>query len=251
MKLNLQVGEQTISAEEILPLLSKYQILPQLAREIIIDRAITMIECTAEEKQIAQQQFLQQNQISQEQIPAWLKQKGITPEEFEKQLLKGIKLDKYKKNTFSHELHNYFLKRKPQLDQVVYSLIRHQDAGTIQELFFRIQENESSFVDEARKHSQGPEAQTGGLIGPVEIHTPNPKIAKILSESKPGQVWSPTKVGEWFILVRLEKYIAAQFDQSMQQRLIDELFQTWLREQIQQTVTLVPAETVTNSSLEI
>jgi parvulin-like peptidyl-prolyl isomerase len=250
MKLNLKIGEQVIEAEDILPLLSKYQMVPQLSREIIIERAIASIDCTAEEKQLAQQQFLQQNQINQEQIPAWLEQKGITPEDFEKQILKGVKLDKYKTKTWGESVDSYFLKRKPQLDQVVYSLIRHQDAGTIQELFFRIQENESSFVEEARKHSQGPEAQTGGLIGPVEIHTPNPKIAKILSESKPGQVWSPTKVGEWFVLVRLEKYIAAQLDQPMRQRMLDELFQAWLREQIQQTVNLVPAETVHNSSLE-
>ncbi len=251
MKLNLKIGERVIPAEEILPLLSQYQMLPQLAKEILIDREIASIECTAEEKQLAQQQFLQQNQISQEQIPAWLEQKGIALEDFEKQILKGIKLDKYKRKTWEDGLESYFLKRKPQLDRVVYSLIRHQDAGTIQELFFRIQENESSFVDEARKHSQGPEAQTGGLIGPVEIHTPNPKIAKILSESKPGQVWSPTKVGEWFVLVRLEKYITAQLDQEMRQRLLDELFQTWLREQIQQTVTLIPAETINTPSVEI
>jgi parvulin-like peptidyl-prolyl isomerase len=242
MTLNLKIGEQTIEGAEILPLLSKYQMLPQLAKEIIIERAIARVECNEEDKELAKQQFLQQNQISEEQIPAWLEQKGLTPENFEQQILKGIKLEKYKQQTWGDSIDSYFLKRKPQLDQVVYSLIRHQDAGTIQELFFRIQENESSFADEARKHSQGAEAQTGGLIGPVEIHTPNQKIAQILSASKPGQVWPPTKVGEWFILVRLEKYITAQLDRSMRQRLLDEMFQNWLREQIKNSVSLVPAE---------
>ena len=46
---------------------------------------------------------------------------------------------------------------------------------------------------------RGQEAQTGGLIGPVELSVPHPALARILSISKPGQLW-PTHPGGRMVL---------------------------------------------------
>ena len=107
-----------------------------------------------------------------------------------------------------------------------------------QELYFRIQEGEQSFSDLAREYSQGQEVQTGGLIGPVELNVPHAILAKMLTVSQPGQLWPPTRLGEWFIIVRLEKFFPAQLDEPMRQRLINELFNSWVQEQIQQQISL-------------
>ena len=45
----LRVGDRTISAEELIPLLAGYQLLPSLMRELIIDQAIASFSCTPEE----------------------------------------------------------------------------------------------------------------------------------------------------------------------------------------------------------
>ena len=39
---------------------------------------------------------------------------------------------------------------------------------------------------------------------------------------------------DWLVIVRLEKLIQAQLDQAMRRRLMDELFENWLSEQIKQ-----------------
>ena len=101
-------------------------------------------------------------------------------------------------------------------------------------LYFRIQEGEQSFAELAREYSQGPEAQTGGLVGPVELTTPHPVLAQMLRVSQLSQLWPPTRLGEWIVIVRLEKFISAQLDESMRQRLLNECFATWLQEQLQQ-----------------
>jgi parvulin-like peptidyl-prolyl isomerase len=117
---------------------------------------------------------------------------------------------------------------------VVYSLLRVQDAGMAQELYFRLADDHATFDQLARQYSQGPEAQTGGLIGPVDLGTPHRALARMLSVSQPGQLWPPTLVNDWFIIVRLEKFLPAQLDNSMRQHLLNELFNTWLQEQLQQ-----------------
>jgi parvulin-like peptidyl-prolyl isomerase len=236
----LQVGEQIITDKDILPLLAEHQMLIPLARELILDRAIENIECTPEETQSARQQFFQQREInSDEQLQIWLEKNYLTKDQLAKLIVRGIKLEKFKQVTWDHQIESYYLKRKRQLDRVVYSLIRTQDAGIAQELYFRIQEGESSFAELAKKYSQGAEAETGGLIGPTELKVPHPAIAKMLMTSQPGKVLPPTRIGEWIVILRLEKYLAAQLDQAMRKRLQDELFNNWLNEQLQQHISII------------
>ena len=248
MSVVLEIGERSYTAEDLVPLLSEYQILPKLAQEIIVDEAISQIECSPEEKTLAYNQFCQQNQLAtQEQVQSWLAKQGMTNQHLEKMLLKKSKLEKFKEANWSDQVEAYFTKRKTQLDRVVYSLIRTDKAEIAQELYFRIQEKESSFRELAMEYSLGSEAQTGGLIGPVEINAPHPKIAQILPTSKPGQIVPPTRVGEWIVIIRLENYISAQLDAPMKQRMLDSMFREWLNEEVRQKVSFLPTPSVVTS----
>jgi parvulin-like peptidyl-prolyl isomerase len=238
MSVVIQIGDLELNDEDLFPLLAQYRMLPQLAREVIIERAIANIECTNEEEKLARQRFYQQYQITTEaQIKLWLKHHGMTPDQLDRLVLREIKLEKYKQETWGSQVESQFLQSKRQLDRVVYSLIRSKDAGIAQELFFRIQEGETSFTELARKYSEGTEAETGGLIGPVELNVPHPKIAQMLSATRPGQLIPPTRVGDWWIVLRLEKYLSAQLDDQMRQRILNELFQAWLNAEYQQKVS--------------
>jgi parvulin-like peptidyl-prolyl isomerase len=231
----LQVGDRTITTEEIIPLLAGYQLLPSLLREIFIDKAISSVTCTSEEKASATQQFFISNQITDETTKqAWATQRGMTLAQLDALAMRGLLIDKFKQATWGHKIESYFLERKAQLDRVIYSLIRTQEAGIAQELYFRIREGEQSFAELARQYSQGSEAETGGLIGPVELSVPHPILAQMLRLSEPGQLCPPTRLGDWLVMVRLEKFIPAQLDTNMRQRLLNECFSSWLNEQVKQ-----------------
>lgn len=237
----LQVGDHRITDEGIFPLLAKYGMLPQLAREIVVEQAIADVTCTPEEEEAARNRFLQQNQLTtEEQVQAWLSRYGMTTPQMEQLSLRELKLEKFKQATWGHKLEAYFLQCKSQLDRVVYSLIRTRDNGIAQELYFRIQEEENSFAQLAKDYSQGAEAQTGGLVGPVELNVPHPQIAKMLMSSKPGQLWPPLPIGEWTVILRLEKFLSAQLDPPTEQRLLNDLFQQWLLSQMQQQIIFNP-----------
>lgn len=237
----LQVGNRTITAEEIIPLLASYQILPQLLRELLIDQAIASFTCTPEETASACQQFFQQHQLtSQTALQTWLAQHRMTLEQLQALGTRRLSIEKFKQVTWKHKLESYFLQRKGQLDKVIYSLIRTQDVEIAQELYFQIQEKEQSFAELARQYSQGSEAETGGLIGPVQLSTPHPTLAQMLSVSQPGKLCPPTRLGKWLVIVRLEKFIPVQLDEPMRQQLLDELFETWLQQQLQQLGSIHP-----------
>lgn len=233
-------GDKIIQCHEIPALLTRYQLMPQFIRGIILDHAIADFTCTEEERQNALKQFCQQRQLPSEQaLFSWLQSQGLTLEQLEEQLLRPILIDKFKTATFSPKVESYFLKRKGSLDQVVYSLIRTQDPGLAQELYYRIQEGEQSFAELAREYSQGPESRTGGLLGPVPLSQPHPAIAKLLSVSQPGQLWPPRPLADWYVIIRLEKFIPAKLDETTRRQMLDELFENWLQEEVQKVKQVV------------
>lgn len=240
MSVVFEVDNQVYTAEDLVPLLTQYQMLPKLAQEILIDKAIAQIKCSEEENNLTYNQFCQQNQLtSEEEVQTWLNQQGMNREQLQNLITKKLRIDRYKQETWSDQVDAHFIKRKSQLDRVVYSLIRVEKPEVAQELYFRIKDDENTFSALAMEYSQGSEAQTGGLIGPVEINAPHPKIARILATCQPGQLVPPTRVGEWIVIVRLENYLSAKLDDSMRQRMLDELFNRWLNQAIQQKVSFL------------
>ncbi|MDZ8081716.1 MAG: peptidylprolyl isomerase [Nostoc sp. SerVER01] len=242
----LQIGNRKIAASELISLLASYQMLPQLHRELIIDEAIEQsshstdvaIELTPEEVAQAKQQFYAEKQLkNEEDIQAWMARQGLSYEQLEAITTRKLKIEKFKQATWGNKLEAYFFQSKSKLDKVIYSLLRTQDVGIAQELYFRIQAKENSFADLAREYSLGPEAQTGGLVGPVELNALHPVMVQMLSSSQPGQILPPTRIAEWFVILRLEKFIPAQLDELMKARLLNELFEIWLQEQQKQMMS--------------
>jgi len=246
----LKVGDRVLTSEELVPLLSKTNLLSRLIQEVIIDDAIVDIELTAEELESAEAEFCQRNKITNpEEANAWAEQQYSTPDLIRTIAIRDKKLTKFKIQTFTKEVESYFLQRKGRLDRVLYSLIRTSQMGLAQEIYFRVHDDGQPFAELAKEYSEGQESKTGGLIGPVELSVPHPALAGLLSVSKPGQIWPPKRIGEWYVVVRLEKFFPAQLDDATKERLIDEMFQTWMREQLQKSPVSIPsADTIAVSA---
>ncbi|MBX2863310.1 MAG: peptidylprolyl isomerase [Leptolyngbyaceae cyanobacterium MAG.088] len=229
----LKIGDLELDIRALLERLEHYQLLPKLVQGVVIEQAIESVECDPEN---AYKTFCQQRKLlTEQQQQAWQAQNNLTQEQVYMQALRDAKLAKFKETTWGNQTESYFLERKVKLDRVLYSLIRTKDPSLAQELYFRLNDDGESFSDLARTYSEGQESQTGGLIGPVALSVPHPMISRMLSVSQPGQLWSPTPIGEWYVITRLEKFVPAQFDDSMRQQLMNELFETWLKETTQQT----------------
>ncbi len=232
MKKVIQIGNRIITEAEIITLLARYQILPLLWRELVVDQAIASIELSDLDQVNALKQFDEKYQLtSLEDRSLWAERSGMTKEQVEDFAKREMRIEVFKTATWGAKLESYFLTHKSKLDKVVYSLLRTTRQEVATELYFRIESGEQTFAECACEYSQGTEAQTGGLLGPIELSKPHPTLAKILSISKPGQLWSPIQVGEWFIIVRLEKFIPAVLDETMRQQLLNGLFEGWRQEQ--------------------
>jgi hypothetical protein len=250
MTLTIQSKTETITAWDIIPRLARYQMLPQLIKESIIDRAIESIECTPDEITTACQIFERQNQLQTEtQRQEWASSRGITQADIKEIATRKLKIEKFKIERWGHAVECYFLKRKAQLDRVSFSIIRVADKDLAGEIFFRIQNKEQSFAQLARQFSQGAEASQGGMVAPIELGMLPPAIAQILQNRKdasppskggacvvrqPGKLLPPIPMNDAIAIIQINTVIPATLDALTRQRLLDEQFQVWLQKQIKE-----------------
>ncbi len=228
------LGDRPLEVSELLALLTQYQMLPQFLKERLIDQATQDIALTAEEETLALEQFFAQQQIKDEgQREAWLKYHRMSPAQLSAQALRRFKLEKFKHLTWDGCIEADFLSLKPQMDRFICSIIRTRNVELAQELYFRLKEGEQTFASLAPEYSEGPEAQTSGIIGPVSASGLHPRLVQILSHSKPGQLWPPQRLEEWCIIVKLDQYLPAQLDEAVRQQLLQRRFQEWLEQQLQ------------------
>ena len=210
-----------------------YNLFPQLLKEQIIDKAIQPITCSAAETEAALESFFKLRGLHQEaEQTLWMNQHEITQAQIEFAATRPLRIEKFKAHMWQYQLPSYFLERKDQLDRVIYSCIRVKSKELAGELYHRIYGNEQTFFELARNYSEGPEAFTGGIIGPVELGRLPVPLAQILRVSQAGQLRCPVAFETCSLILRVEKIIPAQLDAAMCTRLMDELFETWLQQQM-------------------
>jgi parvulin-like peptidyl-prolyl isomerase len=234
----LQIGDTSLTAEQLLPLISKYRLVPQLAKEMLIEAAIKDYEITEAEHQDARDRFCQQQQLSNDKdLDLWLQQQQLGRDDLKNLIDRELQLRKFKTDKWETQVESYFCQRKSQIDRVVFSMIRVKEIDVAEEIYFRLVSEESTFVEQAPRHSEGIEAKTKGISGPVEFGKLDPILANALITLQPLEVLPPLLIGEWWVVLQLETIIPAQLDEEMRQYLTEELFNQWIYEEVQKLLS--------------
>jgi parvulin-like peptidyl-prolyl isomerase len=230
----LPIGDRSLTADEVLSLITKHRLVPQLVREMLITEAIQQQPISEAEHLIACKNFYQQQQLQNEQdLEQWLQRQRLTRADLTDLINRELQLHKFKTAQWANQIESYFCQRKSQIDQVVFSMVRVKDLDIAEEIYFRLIAKESSFVELAPLYSAGMEANTKGINGPVELGKVDPALAHILVSAPVAEVLAPIKIGDWWVVMQLEKIISAQLDDQMRQQLTEELFNQWVAVEVQ------------------
>ena len=222
--------------------LRRHNLLQSLLQRQVVAEAVADEQIDPETLQQAREQFLRQNGIdSPESLQAFLLNNGLGEEELNWQIALPLRIRAHCDEHFRHKAEAHFLSRKNQLDRVVYSLLRVKDPALALELYLRIEAGEASFADLAAHYAEGPEKQTNGIVGPVPLTQAHPALAERLRTTSAGVLMQPFQIAEWWLVVRLESYTPASFDAATAERMADELFNQWVREETSRRIRALPA----------
>ena len=172
--------------------------------------------------------YLKNNILNKRDLDNILKTKGISEEEFQYQITLPLKILKFAKQNFENEIESYFLERKDFLDEYTFNIIRLKNEDLANELYFRIDCEETDFIKLSETYSFYSELYPHGLFGPKNLQGINPLIVKKLIIASPGDLIQPFQVDEWWIILKLINKKKATLDKPTRNMLLIEIFNKFI-----------------------
>jgi parvulin-like peptidyl-prolyl isomerase len=213
-------------------LLQRYGLLQPLVTQMITSQAIADVVVSDQDLNQARLDLLEEKGYDGiEQWPQLLEDVVGTEPEVMTALSNKVRQQTFLREQFSPKAEARFLDRKNELDQVVYSLLRLENRFLAQELYLQIESGESNFADLAKRYAEGPERNTNGIVGPVSLTQAHPVLVEKLRVTQPGVLLEPFRISDWWLVVRLERYSPATFNDEISLKMCQELFAEWQKEQ--------------------
>ena len=213
---------------DVLSLVRRMELVPTLIRRHIEEQIIALVPLEEDWLEESRSNFL--NGRSYDDC---LREKGWTRADLELHLRRPEALRRFAHQRFAPGLEERFLASKGSRDLVIYSLLRVRDYALARELWIRLEEDEATFAEVAREYGEGPEADRQGVIGPVPIGALQPEqLQDILRGLKAGEMTPPVGIGEWQILLRLEKLTPARLDDEVREQMLQESLNQFLDDRV-------------------
>jgi parvulin-like peptidyl-prolyl isomerase len=207
------------------------------SRQIVAQQAETLaLQIDTAELQKAADSFrLKNNLVTVEQTVAWLKQHGLSLDDLEALMHHTVLSVKLAEHLFSAQVGPYFAERQLDYDQVVLYEVVLQNADLAIELFYAIQEQETTFEEVARHYIQDKELRRkGGYRGVLKRADLKPEISAAVFAAGAPQLLKPIAIGKNSHLVFVEEVIQPQLDEALRSQILSELFSEWLKKQLAQ-----------------
>ena len=228
---------QRASGKELIALLFRFDLAESFLRQLKEREVVFGWSDLSDPDSIHQealQRYLDENNLnSPDDRLRWCLTRGMGEEDLVSEAIHSWRRKELREQLVTASGETLYLRYKDKLDRVLYSLLRVNDSGLCQELFYAIEAGEISFAEAATRHSSGPEAKTQGIVGPVDLTTPHPEIASRLRTAQAGHLIGPFQADEWNTLIRMEYRFDSEYDDTTKRFLEEICFKSQIGSDIQ------------------
>jgi len=234
---------QEASARKLLALLFRFELAEPFMHQLK-ERAVVFQSPDLSEPSLiadeAMKAYCHKHKLSNPgEVQRWCLQRGMQHHDLLSEAIHDWRRGELRSKMSNASSESLYLRYKDNLDRVLYSLVRVEDASLCRELFYAIEAGEISIGEAARLHSKGPEAKTQGIVGPVDLTTPHPEIASRLRTAQAGQLMGPFEAADWHTLLRLEYRFDSEYDAHTQNFLEDMNFKSRICSDLKTEMQLV------------
>lgn len=212
------------------------EIAEQLVTRKVIENAVLeagiLVE-TDELQQAADKIRLAYKLSSADDTWAWLEKYSLSLDDFEEIAYINLIFTKLAKHLFEDRVEAYFFANQLDYAGVVMYEVILDDEDLALELFYATKEGEMSFYDVAHKYIQDTELRRKcGYRGIVRRQDLQPEISAAVFAAKSPQILKPIVTSKGIHLILVEEIIQPQLDEKLRQKIVSDLFDEWLKEQI-------------------
>lgn len=226
-----------------LELLRKQTFLKPLIKTMIRDKLVEKINLDEElNTKLSEDFFKSRNIQTSENQQAFLNKNLMDNEDLKRLSTIKHKSNQISLNLFGIKSEEVFNKKKEDLDKYRYSLIQVKDPDLAQELYLKLESKENEFSEIEAEHSIALEKNKKEFNDAVPLMRIHPLIRKILKSSELGIINEPVNLGEFWVIIRLDEIIQAEFNEKMKETLSKELFEIFLERMTQEIIDEIKKE---------
>lgn len=236
----LTIDNETISVSKFVNYLRKAgsltRILGEFLRQYVLEKELkTRDNIQVEESLISSAigKFLGEHKLTDpNRFNKWLKENGLSYEEFKNQIALSLKADLLKLEITESQLEAYFLEKQSLFDRVVLSRIILPNAEIANKIWQQLQADTSAFEALAREHSVTEDRIVNGMMGPIKRSTLPEVLRKEMDRLQPGDIIGPFNIDDRYCIFRFEQSLPASLEGPVKQELQNQLFEKWLQGRI-------------------
>jgi len=228
----LWLDDQPVSTAEVMAVLRKERKLPELVRNLVLDRTLSQIKIAEGREDELLQTFRQQHQFESDERFADFLQKNCLTEQLVKQSLsRPERIVQYREERWGPRANSLYLKHKDRYDKITYRRLQAANADVMQEVFFRLKDREDSW-DTMAKQFPGAQAHAGGRQIAIPSANVEAPLLAALRQAGPGVVIRPLQLNAKSVVVaELETIEASSFDDELRTLILRQEFDSWLQEE--------------------
>lgn len=235
------MSDTEVQTEDIINFLKSELSFREVYQQILTQRIIAKY---AEEKSITVSEAEIQAEANQQRRKLrlekasdtlnWLSQQMITPADWEVGIRNRLLAQKLAESMFAQDVERFFNQNRLEFEQVVLYQMIVADDKLAQELYYQIEEGETSFYDAAHQYDiDSTRRQKCGYEGVLYRWAIAPDIATLVFSSIPQQLIGPIKTEQGYHLLIVEEKIPAELTPQRYQEILQQMFKQWLNTQIE------------------
>lgn len=193
-------------------------------------RSITVSE---EELQAGGNEFrLKHKLLGASETLAWLQEQRITVEDWTQGIRAALLIKNLKEHLFGASVDGHYLSNRKDYRRIALSQILVRDLTDALKIVSRLQEDKAAFCALAIEYSKGQQSkEKGGFAGIHFLSKVMPEIAQAIYEAKEGDVIGPLETKLGYHIIKIEKWLPVELNESVREEILESLFRAWLREQ--------------------
>lgn len=194
------------------------------------------IKVDLQELQLAADQLRVINNLRRaDETLAWLEKHCLSVDEFEEVAYISLISSKLAQHLFADKVEPFFIEHQLDYAQVVMYEVVLDDEDLAMELFYAITEGETSFHEVAHQYILDTELRRiGGYRGVLHRKDLKPEISAPVFAATPPHVLKPIVTSKGVHLILVEELIQPKLDDRLHQKILSDLFSTWLKQQLDQ-----------------
>ena len=228
----LWLDNQPVSITEVMAVLRKERKLPELVKNLVLDRTLSQVKLSPERQSDLVREFRQQQKLeSDEAFTDFLQKNYISETLFRQTLSRPHQVVQFREERWGPRANSLYLKHKDRYDRIHYRRLQSGNADVMQEVFFRLKDKEDSWETMARQFPGAPANADARQQG-IPASQIEPPLLAALRKAGPGVVIRPLRLNSSTVVVaELLSIETSRFDDELRTLILRQEFDSWLQEE--------------------